>query len=148
MLVGHVHPALWIQVSHQEFYGSTERVIPMLDAMLFQQPQHAIDIGCASYIHGSFGQFIYGGEIACEPVPVGEIETIAPGLEKGLTRFQTKAECHLVALGIPTVSSGRHTQKHKYWHQKRYHGELSCVTHALSPLNAHTLIWHSACTIA
>jgi hypothetical protein len=87
VLLGHVHPALWIQVSHQEFYCSTERVIPILYAVLFKRPQHAIDIGCASDIHGIFGQFIHGGEIACEPVSVGEVKTIAPCLEKGLTRF-------------------------------------------------------------
>jgi hypothetical protein len=75
----------------------------------------------------------------------GEIKTMAPGVKKGLTRFQTKSECHIVALGITTVSRGRPTQKHKYWHHKRYHGEPSCMTHALSPLNANTLLWHSAC---
>jgi len=77
VLVGHVHPALWIQVSHQEFYGSTERVIPMLDAIVFQQLQHAITISCASDIHGIFSQCIHGSERACEPVLVGEIEPVA-----------------------------------------------------------------------
>ena len=86
-LLWHVRPALWVQVSHQEFYCSAERVIPMLDAIVFQQPQHAITISCASDIHRIFGQFIDGSEIACEPMSVGEIEMIAPGLEKGLTRF-------------------------------------------------------------
>ena len=45
----------------------------MLDAIGFQQPQHAINIGCPSHIHRIFGQFIHGSEIACEPVSVGEI---------------------------------------------------------------------------
>jgi hypothetical protein len=57
----------------------------MLDAVVFQQPQYAITIGCASDIYGIFGQFIDGSEIACQPVSVGEIKPIAPGLEKGLT---------------------------------------------------------------
>jgi hypothetical protein len=62
-------------------------MLPMLDAVVFQQPHHAITIGCASDIHRIFGPFIHGGEIACQPVSVGEIETITPGLKKGLTRF-------------------------------------------------------------
>ena len=64
----------------------------MLDAVLFKHPQHAITIGGSSDINGVFRQFIDGGERACEPMSVGEIEIIAPGLEKGLTRFQTKTE--------------------------------------------------------
>jgi len=87
VLVGHVRHALWVQVLDKGFYGATERVLSMLDAVVFQQPQHVIHIGCASHIHSIFGQFIHGSEIAYEPVSVGEIETIAPGLEKGLTRF-------------------------------------------------------------
>ena len=79
--------ALWVQVGHQEFHGSTKRVERMLDAVLFKQPQYAIRIGGASHIDGVVGQFIHGSEIACEPVPVCHIETIAPCLEKGLTRF-------------------------------------------------------------
>ena len=59
----------------------------MLDAVLFKQPQHAIDICFASHIDGIWGQFIHGGEIACQPMSVGKIEPIAPGFEKGLTRF-------------------------------------------------------------
>jgi len=59
----------------------------MLDTVLFKQPQHAINIRCASDIDGIFGQFIHGSEIACQPMSVGEIKPIAPGLEKGLTRF-------------------------------------------------------------
>ena len=59
----------------------------MLDAVVFQQPQHAITIGCASDIHGIFGQFIHSGKIACEPVSVGQIETVASGVKKGLARF-------------------------------------------------------------
>jgi hypothetical protein len=76
-----------MQVGHQGCHGTTERVLSMLDTVLFQQPQHAINISCASDIHRIFGQFIHGGEIACEPMSVGQIETIAPGLEKALTRF-------------------------------------------------------------
>ena len=76
-----------MQVGHQEFNGSTKRVERMLDAVLFKQPQYAIRIGGASHIDGVVGQFIHGSEIACEPVPVCHIETIAPCLEKGLTRF-------------------------------------------------------------
>ena len=63
----------------------TERVLSMLEAVEFQQPQHALQIGCLSHIPGLFGQCMHGGERACEPVSVGEIETIASGLEKGLT---------------------------------------------------------------
>ena len=46
-----------------------------------------IDVCRTSHIDGIFRQFIHSGEIACEPMSVGKIETIAPGLEKGLTRF-------------------------------------------------------------
>jgi hypothetical protein len=56
-------------------------------AVVFQQPQHAITMGCASDVHRIFGQFIYSSEIACQPMSVGKIKPIAPGLEKGLTRF-------------------------------------------------------------
>ena len=87
VLLGHVRHALWVQFLDKRFHGATEGVEWMLHAVLFKQPQHAINIGGTSHIHGIFGQFIHGGEIACEPVAVGEIETIAPGLEKGLTRF-------------------------------------------------------------
>jgi hypothetical protein len=80
--VWHVRQALWVQVSHQEFHGSTKEVKRMLDAVLFKQPQYAIRIGGASHIDGVVGQFIYGGEIACKPVPVCHIETIAACLEK------------------------------------------------------------------
>jgi hypothetical protein len=59
----------------------------MLDAVLFQQPQHAITIRCASDIHSVFGQFVHRSEIACQPVSVWKVETIAPGLKKRLTRF-------------------------------------------------------------
>ena len=59
----------------------------MLDAVLFKQPQYAIRIGGASHIDSVVGQFIHSGEIACEPVAIGEIETVAPGVEKGLTRL-------------------------------------------------------------
>ena len=50
----------------------------MLDAVSFQHQQQAINIGCATHIHGLFGQFIHGSEIACQPVAVGEIKTITP----------------------------------------------------------------------
>jgi hypothetical protein len=79
--------ALWIQVSHQGFHGVTEGVLPILYAILFQQPQHAINIGSPSDVHSIFGQFIHGSEIACEPMSVGKIKPIALGLKKGLTRF-------------------------------------------------------------
>jgi hypothetical protein len=59
----------------------------MLDAVVFQQPQHAITIGGTAYIHGILGELIDGSKIACHPMSVREIETIASGLEKGLTRF-------------------------------------------------------------
>jgi len=59
----------------------------MLDAVAFKQPQHAIDIGLTTYIHGIVGEFIHGGEVACQPMSVGEIETIALCLQKALTRF-------------------------------------------------------------
>ena len=80
----------------------------MLDAVLFKQPQHAIRIGGASHIDSVVGQFIHSGEIACEPVPVCHIETIAPCLEKGLTRFCSKAEYDIVALCIPASPSQGH----------------------------------------
>ena len=48
----------------------------MLEAVVFKQPQHTINIGGASDIHGSFGQCIYGGRRACKPVSAGEIETL------------------------------------------------------------------------
>jgi hypothetical protein len=82
-----VYQALWVQVSHQEFHGSTKGVERMLEAILFKQPQYAIRIRGASYVDSVIGQFIHGSEIACEPVPVCHIETIAPRLEKGLTCF-------------------------------------------------------------
>jgi hypothetical protein len=87
LLLGHVRHALGVQVSHQGFHGSAKGMLPMLYTVVFQQPQHAINIGCASHIYGSFGQFIHGGKIACKPVSVGKIETIASGLKKSLTRF-------------------------------------------------------------
>ena len=89
MLVGHVRHALWVQVGHQGCHGVTERVLSMLEAVLFKCPQHTIHIGGSSHIHGSFGQGIHGGERASEPVSVGEIETVTPGLEKSLTRVPT-----------------------------------------------------------
>jgi hypothetical protein len=85
--VGHVRHPLWIQVSYQGFHGVTEGVLPILYAILFQQPQHAINIGSPSDVHSIFGQFIHGSEIACEPVAVGKIEPIAPGWQKRLTGF-------------------------------------------------------------
>src|SRR5262245_40822981 len=85
---------------HQGFHGTTEGVQRMLDAVLSKHPQQAISIGCPSHIHGIFGQFIHCGEIACQPVSVGEIEPLALGLEKSLTRFSTKTEDHIVPLRI------------------------------------------------
>jgi len=79
--------ALWVQVGHQGFYGSTKGVEWLFDAVLFKQPQYAIRIRGASYVDSVIGQFIHRSEIACEPVPVCHIETIAPRLEKGLTCF-------------------------------------------------------------
>jgi hypothetical protein len=87
VLVGHVRHALGVQVLDQGFHSSAQGMLPILDAVLFKQPQHAVNIGCPSHIHRIFGQFIHGSEIACEPVSVGEIKPIAPGLKKGLTRF-------------------------------------------------------------
>ena len=85
MLVGHVRHALGVQVLHEGFHSSTKGMLPMLDAVLFKRPQHAITIGDASDIHSIFGQCIHGGERACEPVSVGQIEIVASGLKKGLT---------------------------------------------------------------
>src|SRR5438105_5338701 len=132
--LGHVRPALGIQVGHQGFHSSTKGVQQILDAVVFKGPQHAINSGCPSHIHRSFGEFIYGSEIACQPVSVGEIETVAPCLKKGLTRFQPKAERNIIALHITTASRDRHTQKQKYWNQQVYRSESSCMTHAPSPL--------------
>ena len=84
MLLGHVCHALGVQVLDQGFHSSTKGMLPMLYAVLFQPPQHAIDIGCAPHTHGSFGQCMHGGERACEPVVVGEIETVASGLERSM----------------------------------------------------------------
>jgi hypothetical protein len=67
-------------------HGATEGVVRLLEVVPCKQPQHAINIGSASHIHRIFGQCIHGGEITCEPVSVGEVETIAPNLKKGLTR--------------------------------------------------------------
>jgi hypothetical protein len=80
-LVGHVRHALWTQVSYQRCHGSMKGVQRILYAVVFQQPQHAITIRCASDIHSSFGQCMHGGERAYEPGSVWEIETMAPGLE-------------------------------------------------------------------
>jgi hypothetical protein len=111
----------------------TEGVQWILYAVVFQQPQHAITIGRASDIHRLFGQFIHGGEIARQPMSVGEVETIAPGLEKGLTRFSTKAERHIIALGITTASRDRHTLKQKDRNEKVYYDESSCMKHPSPP---------------
>jgi hypothetical protein len=85
----------------------------MLDAVVFQHPEHAITIGGTAYIHRIFGQFIHGSEIACQPVSIGEIKPIAPGLEKGLTRFEPKAECRIITLHITPFHRKRHQQKPK-----------------------------------
>jgi hypothetical protein len=127
VLLGHVRHALGVQVLDQGFDGTTERVPSILNAVPFKRPQHAIKIGCPSNIDGIFGQFIHGGEIACEPVPVGQIETIALCLEKGLTRFSTKAERHIIALRITTASRERHTPKQKDRNEKVYYDESSCM---------------------
>ena len=47
--------ALWVQVGHQGFDGSTKGVERMLDAVLFKQPQYAIRIRGASHIDGVMG---------------------------------------------------------------------------------------------
>jgi hypothetical protein len=65
VLLGHVRHALRVQVLDEGFHRSTEGMLPILYAVLFQQPQHALNIRCASDIHGIFGQLIHGGEIAC-----------------------------------------------------------------------------------
>jgi hypothetical protein len=80
VLLWHVRHALGVQVLDEGFHSSTQGMLPILYAVLFQPPQHAIDIGCAAYIHRVFGEFIHSGEIACQPMSVGEIETVAPGL--------------------------------------------------------------------
>jgi hypothetical protein len=108
VLVGHVCPALGVQVSPQGFHGVTEGMLRILYAVVFLQPQHAIDVCCASDIHGLFGQFIHGGERACEPVAVRKVEPIAPGLQKTLTRFSTKSKCHIIALGLTPSHRKRH----------------------------------------
>jgi hypothetical protein len=82
MRVGHVRHALQIQVLNKGFYGTTERVLPMPDAVVFQPPQHAVTLGCPSAIHGRCGQGRHGGARACEPGVVWEIETMAPGVER------------------------------------------------------------------
>jgi hypothetical protein len=87
VLGGHVRHARGVQVLDEGFHSSAKGMLSMLYAILFKRPQHAIKIGCPSHIHGIFRQFIYGGEIACEPVSIGEIKMIAPSVEKSLTRF-------------------------------------------------------------
>jgi len=39
VLVGHVCHALWVQVLDQGFYGATERVLSMLDAVTLDSPE-------------------------------------------------------------------------------------------------------------
>src|SRR2546426_1707191 len=134
VLLGHVRPALWVQVSHQGFYCSTKGVTPMLNAVVFQQPQHAINIGYASDIHGLFGQCIHGGERACQPMSVKGIETIASCLEKGLTCFRPKAERHIIALRITTAPWNRRENNQKDWNQKAHYGQSSCMKHTSAPL--------------
>ena len=108
--MGHVRHALGVQVLGQGFHGATEGVERILSAVLVQYPQHASNIGCASHIHGSLGQFIHGGEIARQPVSVGKIEPIVPRVEKGLTRFCSKAERHIIALRITPAHRQSHRQ--------------------------------------
>ena len=74
----------------------------MLDAVLFKQPQYAIRIGGASHIDGVVGQFIHGSEIACEPVAVGEIETVASGLERSMMHA-------ILSPALPTPPVGWHS---------------------------------------
>ncbi len=100
----------------------------MLDTVLFKHQEHVIDICCPSHVHGIFGQFIHRREIACQPMSVGEIETITLCLEKGLTRFSTRAEGHIIALHIPTPRD-RHPPKHKYGHHKGGYGASRCRKH-------------------
>ena len=111
-LFWHVRHALGVQILDKVFHGATESVMRMFDAVLCKRQQHAIDVGRASHIHGICGQCIHSGEITCHPMSVGEIEPIAPSLEKGLTRFSTKAERHIIALGItPSTSPGDAAQE-------------------------------------
>ena len=114
----------------------------MLNTVVFKQPQHAINIGCAAYIHGLVGEFIHGGKIACQPVSVGEIETVAPCLEKGLTRFRPKAERHIIAFHITTTPRDRHTQKQKYWNQKIYNRGSRSIKHISSPWVCSSCMWY------
>ena len=76
---------LGVPVSPQGFEGATKGMLQILYAVVFQQHQHAINIGCPPHIYGIFGQFSHGSKIACEPVSVGEIETVVPGLESCMT---------------------------------------------------------------
>jgi hypothetical protein len=82
-----VRHALGVQFLDKGFHSSAKGAQRILSAGVFQQPQHAIDIGCASHIYSIFGQCIHGSEIACRPMSVGEVEPIAPGVEKGRTRL-------------------------------------------------------------
>jgi len=69
----------------QGFHGATEGVADFL-TVLFRQPQHAINsvvLGYPQYLLVSLFTVVD----SWSPVPVGEIETIAPGWRKGMTRF-------------------------------------------------------------
>ena len=85
MLVGHVRHAFGVQLLDQGFHSSAKGMLPVRYVVVFQRQLHTIKIACTSDIHGSFGQFIDGSEIACEPMSAGQIETIAPCLEKCVT---------------------------------------------------------------
>jgi hypothetical protein len=50
LFLGHVRHTLEIQVLDKGFRSSTKGVERIRDAVLFQRPQHAIDIGSASDI--------------------------------------------------------------------------------------------------
>ena len=106
LLVGHVRHTLGVQVSHQGCHGATAGVQRMLYAGVFQYPQHAITIASAASLHRLFGQCIDSSERAGEPVSVGEIETIAPSVEQGVTRFQTTSKRHIIALCITLLLPG------------------------------------------
>src|SRR5262249_33669483 len=112
-------------------------------------PQHAITIASAASLHRLFGPCIDSSERAGEPGSVGEIETIAPSWEKGLTRFQTTAERHIIALRITTAPRERDAHEHKDGNQKRDYGASSRRKHAVFLLRSPPLLaWHSACSTA
>src|SRR5215470_2132769 len=142
-LLWHVGQALGVQVLDEGFHSLTEGVEWMLAAVVFQEPQHATNIGGTSHIHRLFRQFIHSSEIARQPVSVGEIEPIALSLEKGLTRFRPKAERHIIALSITPSHRHRHQHEHKEGNQKVSPGASHCLTHTTSPLCFTSAPWGS-----